>query len=677
MQGIEIVMKLKHITPFIFSILIFCIPGYTLAPNDSQQLLFKQVLAIKELGEQMKWSKDHSNLLKEIWNNFGGDDSLFPFFKNQNPNVIKNLHPDARKIFIYLAFKWGKYKTGISRRTMLHLSLLSLVASACHYINPNTPDDVSDARIPEDDSSNTDIPPNINHEKIQKIVAWINGNSDPNTGMPYSFHVPENVLYETAENNIQRILWAYGASIYDSALAQILWSKMNSESRANNITDTYWNNTVRPDFMDLRAYFVAGDTTHPFRYSEEDNGSFINQTIPGERGLIFHLLPGNGFYSNSDPLGEGPIGWMDWQPIVGGNAWAGIIGPMQTYYNKYGTEYVEDAIELKLAEEIARASLLLKSDETHGIRMAPMGTWHESNDLNYYFNRNCIENNLSLYAGYNMLFNITGKQIYQDAMNELDIFLKSAFNGTFRQSLYYTGAIWEPNQIFATDCQTWAVLTLGPQKIDTWGEEIGISNATYEMLRETIEKAGIFNTNGQLQGLDFTRHSILQRNPMISIEWSVGGVLALRQTSNYYETISPELSEWLRQKAQEMSDHLDSLAQEIDSERIGYSYATGTGNASEREVSNDESFNWVAPSEEILSVASTTWMAFKELSFNPMILGGGNQEDYLAMNTTIRSHRPVNRRAALLLPMFTAILSGIKEPTSYDVSKDDSVNVSS
>ena len=188
----------------------------------------------------------------------------------------------------------------------------------------------------------------------------------------------------------------------------------------------------------------------------------------GKRGFIFRIINANGKYNTADPLDgktylEGFPTWPtihleDWKPISGENAWV-VMSSLQLYYAKYpGADAKQYSInknpteEMELAEELARAAMLLQADNG-GIRMAPIGTYHEQGN-EFYYNEISTENNLSWYAAFRMLYQVTDKPKYKQAMENIEG-TKSVWDSrsnTFYQGAHYINGQWIPNDSnFAVD----------------------------------------------------------------------------------------------------------------------------------------------------------------------------------------------------------------------------------
>lgn len=453
--------------------------------------------------------------------------------------------------------------------------------------------------------------------EAKRITGWLDRLAEKTgTGLPLSFDVPEELREEVwlkTSDSKQRVILNEGLIVYDGALAQILWGIQRDFKRTDRVTEVLWKGDLG-QLKDLRAYFNPDSRRdHPFIYGQNP---FDVSAGKGRRGFIFKIINAAGNYHLRDPLNHHALIWDQWLPVAGENAWAGVIAPLQIYYQKYGTTLYPEAIELKLAEEIARAALLLQADNG-GIRMAPKGSWHPKGS-DWYYQEQSVENSLSWYAAFRMLYRITGDRRYQRAILMLEQFFKTAFDqesSVFVQGKHFDGSGWINAAPFATDVQTWGIMVLGAERIDSWFGE----GTCYRMLQACKNEAGVFDPKRkkQLLGVDFTNYRKIRRDPMVSIEWSAGAIFAFLGAGEYYLTKNPEYFRSLMQDLYSMHVYLNTLAVGKPG-AVAYPYATGSGNVITRATGH----GWYAPPEEVLSTASSVWMAFLELGFNPFELGG-------------------------------------------------------
>lgn len=447
------------------------------------------------------------------------------------------------------------------------------------------------------------------------IAAWLDQLAAQTPArLPLSFQIlPKyrDSFWRHTVNEHERMVLKEGLVIYDGALAEILWALAGDFNAADRLTHVLWRGLLGE--LELRAYYLPKDSCHPFLYN--NHPSDISADAVGKGGFIFKITNAYGRFRLQDPLTHQEINWSQWQPIAGENAWAGVIAPLQVYDQKYGSRSHLDAAELKLAKEIARAAMFLQA-ENGGIRMSPKGTWH-ARGPDWYYQEQSVENNLSWYAAFRMLYEITGEQKYKKAMERLEKFFKITFDpatDTFVQGMHFDQSRWDKNLIFATDVQTWAVLVLGPEWID---QQFG-EGAAFQMLQATKKRAGVFDLQtGSLNGVDFTDYRDLGRDPMVSIEWTAGAVMAFQKAASYYAKKNPSAEILLTRDAHSMKESIKNLAVDVNG-TIAYPYAAGFGPSATRPTGH----GWFAPSQEVMSTASSVWMALLELEFNPFLLGG-------------------------------------------------------
>jgi hypothetical protein len=110
---------------------------------------------------------------------------------------------------------------------------------------------------------------------------------------------------------------------------------------------------------------------------------------------------------NNPAYEAGRVAWSDWKPITGDNAWAFLVGPLQTDYIHYivgqGGKYVpfeERSVQNALAVLPTFAAMQSPSGAVY---YAPSGTGQNDADMPISPRFVSVENNLSLYAGLRIL----------------------------------------------------------------------------------------------------------------------------------------------------------------------------------------------------------------------------------------------------------------------------------
>ncbi|MDO8603102.1 MAG: hypothetical protein Q7O04_04575 [Candidatus Omnitrophota bacterium] len=478
------------------------------------------------------------------------------------------------------------------------------------------------------------------------IVNWINANVATNTGLPLSFRVPKNFDWNKTLDADHRIILKEGLVLYDAGLAMIVWANTKNIAQTDRLINVLWKDSLG-EFKTLRAYYDPADIPgHPFIY-RDPRGNDISPFEPGKRGYIFKIINAEGHYRITDPLTGKQVTWQQWQPISGENSWFANIGTMHTYYSKYGLTYNPNSLELKLAEEVARAALLLQADDIGGIRMAPIGTSSEGETgkdplkFRLFYDEISTENNLSGYAGLRMLAQVTGKAEYKKAMSGIEAYFKWAYVpelGIFAQGAhFYPDKGWVKNTLFATDVQTWAIDALGPDVIDAWFGE----GTAYRMWQKTKELAGVRDSSGRLIGLDFADYRAIGRQPLNSGEWTGGGITGVLEAAKFYAVSHPDWADELQKDAEAMRLGMESLRLS-EGDKTGYSYFSCV--VTPREC--PANYGWYSP-PEVGSLASTAWAYFVDTGFNPFFFGGKSPVDQKKKTSMAAPFRVTDIRGAI------------------------------
>ncbi|MDP8266801.1 MAG: hypothetical protein P9M07_07665 [Candidatus Aceula meridiana] len=457
---------------------------------------------------------------------------------------------------------------------------------------------------------------------------------------------------------VERMIVGEGTSIYDIAVWQIVLTMLGGKEnleRAFSPVNIYWQGQLG-ELYNIRAGFSG----QPFVYNPHYPGAVTSNLKKfGKRGFVFRILNANGKYRTEDPLdgktesdgfpNSARIHWEDWKPIAGENAWV-VISALQLFHKKYyqgdGTyQKSSKAIELSLAKEIARAGLFLQA-RNGGIRMAPLGTYYYLIDIDetlsmgkitqqlddyakkvsegevkrsekkryikdkaylehhiWYYEEISSENNLSWYAALRMLYDITGKKIYKMGMRDIESYMKSVWNpkeNYFYQGAHFVNGKWQSNtKHFATDVQNWAIIVLGPKKLDQW---FGVGTA-YKIWRATKRISGVVNKEGDILGVGFSREK-----ERISIEWTAGAIFALRALVNYYQESHPSWAKQAERDIKTMRNAMETYKIVVSESEESYSYS------SRRDWIP---FGWFSHDPEVLSLVSSAWIVLVDTNFNP------------------------------------------------------------
>ncbi len=319
----------------------------------------------------------------------------------------------------------------------------------------------------------------VMEKKDEELFNWVKHNISPKTKMPLSFQIPsgrnQQVYQEMGSADsvnaiIERVIVDEGLEVYDGAVAQIVLTLNGGEenlAQAFLPLEVYWQGHLG-ELTNIRS----GYPDQPFIY-DPNNPTVVSSDLSkeGQRGFVFRLIDAHGQYNTSDPL-DGKtefkdfptwptVHWEDWKPIAGENAWI-VLAAMQLFHKKYFVagegryqRPAREGIELKLAEELARAALLLQA-ENGGIRMSPMGTYYGFSDPeqesslltaeeelhnSWWYNSISTENNISWYAALRTLYTVTQRVVYRQAMDKIESYFKSVWNAD--EKFFYQGAHWK------------------------------------------------------------------------------------------------------------------------------------------------------------------------------------------------------------------------------------------
>jgi hypothetical protein len=422
-------------------------------------------------------------------------------------------------------------------------------------------------------------------------------NTSKATNLPLSFHIPENYWEQidskpsNEENRNERILATYGQNIYDAATWQIALAMLGHTELASEQTLRLMNQ--KSGNLEIRASaknFKYGDKQLQF----DSKGAFLFRMISDEWG-------------NIDPMTGKVVGWMDWKPILGENAWAAFIGPLQVAYFKYKGRIPLDCSEMKLALNMLPAIKAMQSP-IGGVYHATWGVWgKDPHDIS-------SENNASLYAGLTMLKEVL--QSHNDKSETLATVnnLLEGIEKFFREYAYdqkkgilLQGGIYDPvkntfkpSHDFAVDVQTWGITVLGVEKIDSWFGE----KTAYNIWQKTKQMGG-FHQDNKLLGVGYTNAP----SAVLSVEWTLGAILLVNQLESHYQL--PELAK----EAAAMREGIETLKEKVvldGVETVAYDYADKRYHIP---------FGWW--SNKIPSLTSTAWVIMIDRNFNPFVLGGG------------------------------------------------------
>lgn len=449
----------------------------------------------------------------------------------------------------------------------------------------------------------------VDPARLKKIAQFLRLNITSG-GMPLSFFaLPEywkslTPLMNNVDALMERLLIRYGLSIYDGALWQIALTISGNKRDIASIHE-YTERLLNGSSGKLDTIRAYGPI---FKYGE------TKTEVTKNHGFFFRIIADE--YLQEDPLYEDANvanfpnfqtpHHEDWKPITGEQAWAAIIGPLQVAHFRYNGRISIFSDEVKLALSVLPTIEIMQS-EIGAIYHAPGGT-HGKNPHDI-----SNENNFSMYAALNMLYDVVRDQdpiiaarILKITQGQERYFEEYSFDKerkVFYQGGYYVDGKFIATNIFATDCQTWGILALGPKWID---DHFG-KGTSYEIWQNTKRRSGYINQKGDFEGIGFTDgHRIL------SVEWTCGGILATKVLADEYKTSHPSMTKSCKRDILSMRDGMERYKVELLEGSLSYLY-------SNRRFFIP--FGWWA--NPIPCIASSAWILIIDLGFNPFVLGGG------------------------------------------------------
>lgn len=490
----------------------------------------------------------------------------------------------------------------------------------------------------------------VNPLELKKIAQFLRLNTTQG-GMPLSYFAPPEYwkglmpLMNNVDSLMERLLIRYGLSIYDGALWQIGLT-ISGRQRDISAIHEYTERLISGSSGRLDTIRAHGPI---FKYG--DSKVEVNKN----HGFFFRIIADE--YLQQDPLYEDANvanfpnfqtpHHEDWKPITGEQAWAAIIGPLQVAHFRYEGKIPIFSDEVKLALSILPTIEYMQSD-IGAIYHAPGGT-HGKNPRDI-----SNENNFSMYAALNMLYQVVVDQdpvvasrIFKVTKAQERYFRDYAFDKerkVFDQGGYYVNGRFIPTKIFATDCQTWGILALGPKWID---ENFGQGTA-YQIWQNTKKRSGFVNRYGEFEGIGFTDgHRIL------SVEWTCGGILAAKRLAEAYKKSHPTWSRSCQRDILSMRDGMERYKIELLEGTMSYLY------------SNKRffiPFGWWA--NPIPCIASSAWILIIDMGFNPFTLGGGDDYSGTSIYEGLSPEERMKRRPRLTE---SDLSSNEKSPTLYEL----------
>jgi hypothetical protein len=472
------------------------------------------------------------------------------------------------------------------------------------------------------------------------------GESDArNGGLPASFFVEPSYwqrpdaqdrwIAGTEQEYLQRLFVHYGLNLYCAACRQIALAT-TGQQEALDAADRHTRLLLDDGVGEATALRGWSDKSGDWRYGDgraslnaADGSAFFFSTISDRWQLTD---PRTGASRLPAELGDRPLSWNSYDPFLGENSWAALIGPLQVAWLKArGAPLATDCDEIRLALSLVPACLAMQSP-VGGVYARP-AAWGLSQERLI-----SNETNLTLFAGLTMLRQaIDGIPHLTSQANEVES-LRQGLLRYFRRHLYGTvdgelrfhacGAfvddVFQPGMTasgqrapFAADVHTWGLSILGVAEVDSQHGH----GACYRLWQAVKRHAGFHqqaDPSRPLQGIGFSSGPGGEPvHDICSPEWTFGAINMCRVLAAEYDAPGPHhdaaLASRLRDDERSMLEGVATfeVTPRTPFESRAYLYVNRLA---------DTGFGWNAL--PIPCLCATAWAVLVQRRFNPFHLGG-------------------------------------------------------
>jgi len=498
-----------------------------------------------------------------------------------------------------------------------------------------------------------------------QYIPFLRGNKDASTGLPHSYYVP-NGYYASIPDNLkphnavgpkkvpqcnnevvsaakqdlyefqtEQYLASLGINIYDAAVRGVALTLAGYYGEA----ESYYKGTLLAhktlQFNDIKGdapckgVVTTGQCSDPHSAGAcgmcyGDGPTNADRSLSVNNAYFFRMVGDywslQGTLDARCPELNKPWTWNDYRPVLGENAWANLLGVLQSEYlnsNQDPSQVKDSSTAMQLAIAILPALQAMQIDGLGAIYYAPRNTFDVHNpDIGSTFS---TENQGSTLAGLKalqfILTNSTTTQhkdklpVVAKLIAGIEQYFQKAYlpaRGYFSQGGSWNAKTktptWAKEPYFATDCQTWITAVLGADKIDSWfGSEAALSiwNTT-----KRIAGVNFDNSTGLVDGVGYTDNTADQ---ILSGEWTLGAVNMVKNLASYY----PSHSASLLAEAAHMRAQVESQL------KMASPYGPSLQYANKRYFIP---FGWWA--NPIPATASAAWAVLEDYNYNVFKLGG-------------------------------------------------------
>ncbi len=444
----------------------------------------------------------------------------------------------------------------------------------------------------------------------------------------------------TAVEFWQRLFLHHGLNLYCAACRQIALATTGRED-AMSAADRHTRLLLDDRAGEAGSLRGWSDGAGDWRYGDDRRALTSREGSAFFFGAIcerFHLTdPHTGSSHFPEELGGAPLSWNSYDPFLGENSWAALLGPLQVaFLRSRGAAVDPDCAEVRLALSLVPACLAMQSP-VGGVYARPAAAGRSQERLI------SNETNLTLYAGLSMLRRMAGDAPQLQArMAQVDSLRQGLMQyfrrhllgrvdgeprfhacGTFMDGVFRPGTMadGEPAR-FAADVHTWGMSILGVDEID--GRH---GRGTCFRLWQTVKRhAGFYadgDPTGAVDGIGFSSGPGGEPvHDVCSPEWTFGAINMCRVLAAGYAAPGPHHDAGLAARLRE-----DERSMLEGVSRFETSPGTAYPSRAFPYVNRltDTGFGWHAL--PVPSLCATAWAMLVENGFNPFRLGGGSAGD--------------------------------------------------
>lgn len=493
--------------------------------------------------------------------------------------------------------------------------------------------------------------------------------------------VPQHL--KAAQSQIERIDMAHGSNIYDAATWQIAIALAGANNviglaRASELVNNENSNLTYCPAVDNCNRATNKQFKYGYKNSVTDPAKAFNYRMLAKDFILKDPFFGTTYQDkitwayDPEQMAENDPNkhtadyftyvntWSDYKPVLGENAWAQLIGPLQAEAILRQGKVADNSTALKNALNTLSTFSAMQSG-VGALYYAPDGSLGNMGPITK--GQISLENNFSVLGGLQILKTVLNQVAPTAEVNAAKKLIDTTlyggttvngvatvgllsflYNGAFDRSagLFRTSGIasdptlqtgWRPDtpnaSTEAVDVNTWGVLALGPETVDHW-----FGAGTANKIWQNVKNQGGYFSQGKLWGVGFTLNN--RTDKIMSVEWTAGAIRMVDALIAYYKVQNVDVSD--------LKNDLDAMQKGIQMLRNDRYQSAGFDNATSlpRYVTlpPDQgigylyaSKRWLIPfgwyANTLPSLTANAWIVMNQYTFNPFqFMGKLSGENY-------------------------------------------------